>query len=89
MQSSALTWTGRVLSALPVLALLMSGGMKISQSPEVMEGLARYGYEAGVVVPIGSYEHSDNDDYESNMLNTGHVTATGRQRLVATVRRFA
>lgn len=56
MQSSALTWTGRVLSALPVLALLMSGAMKISQSPEVIEGLGRYGYEPGVVVPIGIFE---------------------------------
>jgi hypothetical protein len=55
-QSSVLTWTGRVLSALPVLALLMSGAMKISQSPEVLEGFAKYGYEPGVVAPIGVFE---------------------------------
>lgn len=56
MRSSVLTWTGRVLSAIPVLVLLMSGGMKLSQSPEVIEGFGKYGYEPNVVAPIGVFE---------------------------------
>ncbi len=56
MQSKALTWTGRVLSALPVLMLLMSGGMAISQSPQVTEGLVKYHYPASSVLFIGSCE---------------------------------
>ena len=56
MQSNALTWTGRVLSAMPVLMLLMSGGMKIAQGPEIVEGFVKYGYEPNVIAPIGIFE---------------------------------
>jgi hypothetical protein len=56
MQSKALTWTGRVLSALPVLLLLMSGSMAITQAPEVVDGLTKYHYPASVVLPIGVCE---------------------------------
>jgi hypothetical protein len=39
-----MTWTGRVLSALPVLMLIMSGVMKIRQPKEVVEGFGHLGY---------------------------------------------
>ena len=32
-----LLWTGRVLSALPVLALLMSASMKLTHAPQFLE----------------------------------------------------
>lgn len=55
-QSTALTWTGRVLSAIPVLMLTMSGAMKLMQAPELMEGFAKYGYSPGAVQPLGVVE---------------------------------
>lgn len=55
-QSNALTWTGRVLSALPVLLLLMSAGMKLSQAPEVVEGFVKYHFSPDVILPLGVVE---------------------------------
>ena len=55
-QSNALTWTGRVLSALPALLLVMSGGMKASQAPEVVEGFAKYHFSADLIVPLAVVE---------------------------------
>ena len=54
--SPALLWTGRVLTALPVLGLLMSGAMKVSQQPPVIESFVKYGYPEGVILPIGILE---------------------------------
>jgi DoxX-like family len=52
--SKKMLWTGRVLSALPVLLLLMSGVMKIAQTAEVMKGFADW--PAGSAVAIGILE---------------------------------
>lgn len=52
----AILWTGRVVSALPVLGMLMSAGMKLSGAPEVVEGLTKYGYPATTVTPLGTVE---------------------------------
>ncbi len=49
-------WAGRVLSALPVLMLLMSAFMKISQNPQAVEGFQKGGWPAGVCVPLGVVE---------------------------------
>lgn len=54
--SPALLWTGRVLSALPILGLVMSGAMKVSQQPAVIEGFVKYGYPEGVILPLGILE---------------------------------
>lgn len=54
--SKGILWTGRVLSILPVLLLLMSSGMKISQSPQVLEGFTKFGFDPKVVLPIGIVE---------------------------------
>lgn len=56
MKSDTLAWTARVLCTLPVLALLSSGAFKISQSPEVLDVLGKYGYEPSAVLPIGVFE---------------------------------
>ncbi len=50
-------WTGRVLSALPVLMLLLSASMKLSQSPQFVEMFTtRLGYPAGTLLGIGALE---------------------------------
>ena len=49
-------WTSYVLSALPVLFMLMSSSMKISHAPMVIEGMAKNGISVGVVTLIGIVE---------------------------------
>ncbi len=54
--SKAALWTGRVLSAIPVLMLLWSGYAKITRQPQVMEGFAKFGFSEKVIVPLGIIE---------------------------------
>jgi len=54
--SKAMLWTGRVLSALPVLALVMSATMKLTHNPAVIEGFAKFGYPESSLTPIGLVE---------------------------------
>jgi len=49
-------WTGCVLSALPVLMLLMSASFKFLKPPEVTEGMAKFGYSESVLLPLGIVE---------------------------------
>src|SRR3569832_1079365 len=51
-----MVWTGRVLSALPALAMALSATMKLVGSPQVVEGMAKFGYSANQMVPIGILE---------------------------------
>lgn len=50
--SKGLVWVGRVISALPVLVLLMGIGMGFSGKPEVAEGMEKSGYPARLLKPI-------------------------------------
>ena len=54
---SGLLWTGRAISALPVLALALSASMKLSHSPQVV-GLfvEKLGYHEGALLPLGLLE---------------------------------
>lgn len=54
--SKAMLWTGRVLSTLPVLLLLMSSTMKLLRGPEAIKGFGEFGYGANLLVPIGIVE---------------------------------
>ncbi len=49
-------WTGRVLSALPVLMLLFSASLKISHAPMFLEKWAKFGYPDSLATPIGIVE---------------------------------
>src|SRR5262245_22160092 len=49
-------WVGCILSALPVLMLLMAGGMKLMKGPEVVDGFAKHGYAESLILPIGIVE---------------------------------
>jgi len=46
-------WTGRVLSGIAVLFLLMDATMKVLAVPVAVAGTVKIGYPAGVIVPLG------------------------------------
>ena len=54
--SKVMLWTGRVLSTLPVLLLLMSSVMKLTRGPDIIKGFAEFGYDSSLLVPIGVVE---------------------------------
>jgi hypothetical protein len=49
-------WTGRVMSALPVLLVLFSSVMKLMKTAAVMEGFARTGVPERLIIPVGVIE---------------------------------
>jgi hypothetical protein len=51
-----LVWTGRVISALPVLMLLFSAGMKFTNSPTLTEGMDHLGWPMKYAVALGITE---------------------------------
>src|SRR5262245_7867246 len=46
-------WTGRVLSGLAALLLLLDGVMKLVQPKEVIEATTKLGYSESHIAPIG------------------------------------
>lgn len=54
--SKAALWSGRIMSALPVLMLLFSGVMKLSKSPEVAKGFEAVGWPANLAFALGVVE---------------------------------
>jgi hypothetical protein len=54
--SKAALWTGRVISALPVLMLLMSAGMKLAKHPLAVKGFEEAGFPAGTLMILGIVE---------------------------------
>jgi uncharacterized membrane protein YphA (DoxX/SURF4 family) len=54
--SPALLWTGRVISTLPVLGLVMSAVMKFAQPPEVIKGFEDLGWPLHLAVALGIVE---------------------------------
>lgn len=54
--SKAALWTGRVMSALPVLLILFGSIVKLMKTPQVLEGFARAGIPLQLVVPVGLIE---------------------------------
>ena len=51
--SKKMYWAGWVMGVLPALMMLMSAGMKLSQSPMVLEGFAKMGFPEGTAVQLG------------------------------------
>jgi hypothetical protein len=50
-------WVARILSALPVLLMLFSGFLKLSNNPNVIDAFTgKYGYPKASLVPIGVIE---------------------------------
>jgi uncharacterized membrane protein YphA (DoxX/SURF4 family) len=56
--SKKMLWAGRIMSALPVLMLLVSGVMKLIKPASVVEGFTRLGYPESLAVAIGILELS-------------------------------
>ena len=54
--SKPVMWTGRVMTALPVLLILLGGVMKVMKVPGVAEGFARAGLSDRLIVPVGIIE---------------------------------
>ena len=54
--SKKMLWAGRVVSALPVLTLLMSGVMKLVKPAAVVEEFIRLGYDESHVLGLGILE---------------------------------
>jgi len=46
-------WAGRIVSALPVLFLLMDGIMKLIKPAPVVDATVKVGYPATTIVPLG------------------------------------
>ena len=46
-------WAGRIISALPVLLLLLDAIMKFVRPAPVVEGTVKLGYPETVIVPLG------------------------------------
>jgi hypothetical protein len=55
-ESKKLLWAGRIMSALPVLALVLSGVMKLAKPPDVVEGFAHLGYPENLALGLGIVE---------------------------------
>jgi hypothetical protein len=47
------SWAGIIVSALPVLFLLMDGVMKLVKPEPVVTGTVELGYDVSVIVPLG------------------------------------
>lgn len=54
--SKKMLWAGLILSVLPVLMLLFSAFMKFAKPPQVLQGLAQFGYQESVVLSLGILE---------------------------------
>ena len=54
--SRAVLWTGRVMSVLAVLPVLMGSVMKLMKLPPVIEGFARAGAPERLIIPVGLIE---------------------------------
>ena len=54
--SKKMLWTGRIMSALPVLLLVFSAVMKLFKPAPVVEGFARLGYPESLILPIAVLE---------------------------------
>jgi hypothetical protein len=54
--SKTTLWIGRVMSALPVLLVLLSSVMKLMKMTAVVEGFARAGLSERLIIPVGVIE---------------------------------
>lgn len=54
--SKKMMWTGRIVSALPVLVMLMASSVKLFQLPSVIDGFRQSGFAAPLVLPVGIIE---------------------------------
>ena len=46
-------WAGRIMTALPLLFLLIDGAAKLAKPAPVVEGTVKLGYSETVIIPLG------------------------------------
>jgi hypothetical protein len=51
--SKSMLWAGRIMSALPILFLLMDGAMKLVKPAMVVDATVKLGYRENVIFPLG------------------------------------
>jgi TRAP-type C4-dicarboxylate transport system permease small subunit len=54
--SKSVLWTSRVMSALPVLMILMGSVMKLLKTQAVIDGFVRSGVPERLIIPVGIIE---------------------------------
>ncbi len=54
--SKQVLWVGRIISALPVLLLLIAGSIKLVKPAPVVRGFAHFGYPVKLILVIGILE---------------------------------
>ena len=54
--STAMIWVGRVVSAIPVLMLLLSASMKLTRSAAAVEGFTHLGWPDSLAFALGIVE---------------------------------
>ena len=54
--SKKIVWAGWIMSLLPAAMLIMSGGMKLTQSPQMAESFAHLGYDPNLAVGLAIVE---------------------------------
>jgi len=54
--SKSVLWTGRVMSIIPILLILLGSVMKLMKLPSVLEGFARAGLPEKLIIPVGLIE---------------------------------
>mgnify|MGYP000034053646 FL=1 len=52
--SNGQLWAGRIVSALPILFLLVDGVMKLAKPSFVVEATVQLGYQESVIIPLGA-----------------------------------
>ncbi len=55
-QATKRIWTGRIISAVPILLLAFSAIAKLSRADAVIQGMGHYGYPEHLIVAIGTLE---------------------------------
>ena len=56
MKTNKMNVVGWIMTVVPSLLFVFSAVMKLSQKPEVVEGFAKFGIPAGLIVPLGILE---------------------------------
>jgi hypothetical protein len=51
--TKGIVWTGRIISALPALFLIIDGAAKLFKPAPVIEATVRLGYSENAIIPIG------------------------------------
>jgi hypothetical protein len=54
--SKKLLWTGRVISAIPVLLMMFSAALKLAKPAGVVQGFVRAGYPESLILSLGILE---------------------------------